>query len=181
LWGRHLWSLFGPCRSEVRRSHRSMVGNPTNSCCGPQDAATQKHTISRDLRNSSPFSVAGRRAKVWRSSGRGRLLRAVSTLKTVSSQTARWPGSPRCKKFSSIGHRGSGIRANSSQSRPRFVSGLRGIGGVFHFLQSYAGIPPPPRQGRVLQGVMAMTRRGLPEPPSIFNGAATTIAPVGGS
>ena len=33
----------------------------------------------------------------------------------------------------------------------------------------------------VLQGVMAMTRRGLPEPPTIFSGAATTMAPVGGS
>jgi hypothetical protein len=29
--------------------------------------------------------------------------------------------------------------------------------------------------------VMAMTRRGLPEPPTIFSGAATTMAPVGGS
>ena len=31
------------------------------------------------------------------------------------------------------------------------------------------------------QGVMAMTRRGLPEPPTIFRGAAMTMAPVGGS
>lgn len=31
------------------------------------------------------------------------------------------------------------------------------------------------------QGVMAMTRRGLPEPPTIFSGAAMTMAPVGGS
>jgi hypothetical protein len=32
-----------------------------------------------------------------------------------------------------------------------------------------------------IHGVMAMTRRGLPEPPAIFSGAAMTIAPVGGS
>jgi hypothetical protein len=32
-----------------------------------------------------------------------------------------------------------------------------------------------------LQGVMAMTRSGLPEPPTIFSGAAMTMAPVGGS
>jgi hypothetical protein len=31
------------------------------------------------------------------------------------------------------------------------------------------------------QGVMAMTRKGLPEPPAIFRGAAMTTAPVGGS
>jgi hypothetical protein len=31
------------------------------------------------------------------------------------------------------------------------------------------------------QGVMAITRRGLPEPPTIFSGAAMTMAPVGGS
>jgi hypothetical protein len=31
------------------------------------------------------------------------------------------------------------------------------------------------------QGVMAMTRRGLPEPPTIFSGAAMMMAPVGGS
>lgn len=30
-------------------------------------------------------------------------------------------------------------------------------------------------------GVTAMTRRGLPEPPTIFNGAAMTTAPVAGS
>lgn len=33
----------------------------------------------------------------------------------------------------------------------------------------------------MLQGVMAITRRGLPEPPTIFSGAAMTMAPVGGS
>jgi hypothetical protein len=33
----------------------------------------------------------------------------------------------------------------------------------------------------VLHGVMAMTRSGLPEPPTIFNGAAMTMAPIGGS
>jgi hypothetical protein len=33
----------------------------------------------------------------------------------------------------------------------------------------------------MLQGVTAITRRGLPEPPTIFNGAAMTMAPVGGS
>jgi len=32
-----------------------------------------------------------------------------------------------------------------------------------------------------LQDVMAMTRKGLPEPPAIFRGAAMTMAPVGGS
>lgn len=31
------------------------------------------------------------------------------------------------------------------------------------------------------QGVMAITRKGLPEPPTIFSGAAMTIAPTGGS
>src|SRR5260370_29268899 len=30
-------------------------------------------------------------------------------------------------------------------------------------------------------GVMAMTRRGLPEPPTILRGAAMTTAPVGGN
>jgi len=39
----------------------------------------------------------------------------------------------------------------------------------------------PPAARRFLQGVMAMTRRGLPEPPTIFSGAAMTMAPVGGS
>ena len=37
----------------------------------------------------------------------------------------------------------------------------------------------PPACGT--QGVMAMTRKGLPEPPTIFRGAAMTMAPVGGS
>jgi hypothetical protein len=35
--------------------------------------------------------------------------------------------------------------------------------------------------GVMAWGVMAMTRRGLPEPPTIFSGAAMTMAPVGGS
>jgi pimeloyl-ACP methyl ester carboxylesterase len=34
---------------------------------------------------------------------------------------------------------------------------------------------------QVVQGVMAMTRRGLPDPPMILSGAAMTMAPVGGS
>jgi len=38
-----------------------------------------------------------------------------------------------------------------------------------------------PRKRAALQGVMAMTRKGLPEPPTIFSGAAMTMAPVGGS
>jgi hypothetical protein len=38
-----------------------------------------------------------------------------------------------------------------------------------------------PDGSHFLQGVMAMTRRGLPEPPTIFSGAAMTMAPVGGS
>jgi hypothetical protein len=33
----------------------------------------------------------------------------------------------------------------------------------------------------IAQDTIAMTRKGLPEPPTIFNGAAMTIAPVGGS
>jgi hypothetical protein len=33
----------------------------------------------------------------------------------------------------------------------------------------------------LLHGVMAITRKGLPEPPTIFSGAAITMAPVGGS
>jgi len=32
-----------------------------------------------------------------------------------------------------------------------------------------------------IQRVMAITRKGLPEPPTIFNGAVMTMAPVGGS
>jgi hypothetical protein len=36
-------------------------------------------------------------------------------------------------------------------------------------------------ESRSAQGVMAITRRGLPEPPTIFSGAAMTMAPVGGS
>ncbi len=37
------------------------------------------------------------------------------------------------------------------------------------------------RRLAVFQGAMAMTLKGLPEPPTIFSGAATTMAPVGGS
>ena len=33
----------------------------------------------------------------------------------------------------------------------------------------------------IAQDTIAMTRKGLPEPPTIFSGAAMTIAPVGGS
>lgn len=31
------------------------------------------------------------------------------------------------------------------------------------------------------QGVMAITRSGLPDPPTIFSGAAMTMAPVAGT
>ena len=35
--------------------------------------------------------------------------------------------------------------------------------------------------GLLIYGVIAITRSGLPDPPTIFSGAAITIAPVGGS
>ena len=34
---------------------------------------------------------------------------------------------------------------------------------------------------KAIYGVIAITRKGLPDPPTIFSGAAMTIAPVGGS
>ena len=51
------------------------------------------------------------------------------------------------------------------------------------FYAAETGIPgqPQSRLPAEFQGVMAMTRRGLPEPPTIFSGAAMTMAPVGGS
>ena len=41
--------------------------------------------------------------------------------------------------------------------------------------------PTAMRRVTQYQGVIAMTRRGLPEPPTIFRGAAMTMAPVGES
>jgi hypothetical protein len=46
---------------------------------------------------------------------------------------------------------------------------------------AYSSGAARPCRFTMLQGAMAMTRRGLPEPPTIFSGAATTILPVGGS
>jgi hypothetical protein len=46
-------------------------------------------------------------------------------------------------------------------------------------------VPAPsqasPRGLEGIHGVIAMTRKGLPDPPTILSGAAMTIAPVGGS
>lgn len=54
-------------------------------------------------------------------------------------------------------------------------------------LSDYAvGLKTPPNLAQVCaahgaQGVIAMARSGLPEPPTILSGAAITMAPVGGS
>jgi hypothetical protein len=62
---------------------------------------------------------------------------------------------------------------------PRFLLLIPWNRALFHYRYP-ARTQPRPRL-TVLHGVMAMTRSGLPEPPTIFNGAAITMAPVGGS
>src|SRR5579885_3428930 len=47
----------------------------------------------------------------------------------------------------------------------------------FDFVVMHSRMPP----ASCSYGVMASTRRGLPEPLTILSGAAITIAPVGGS
>ena len=77
-------------------------------------------------------------------------------------------------------------RFPSSPSDTTAPTGDIAVATLIHFpscaaKECFCHVAVDPTRLAVLQGVMAMTRRGLPEPPTIFSGAAMTMAPVGGS
>ncbi len=75
-----------------------------------------------------------------------------------------------------------GIELSVSSARcARRSSGAPGDRALYPVLCIAGTLPGPSQSMRACSGDIASTRTGLPLPPTIFNGAAMTMAPTGGS